>query len=541
MAAGSRARNARVDLEVGRGKFDRGLRDAKKGLRGFAADIKKSLASGGKKVLGGVLEGVGALAGIGGGLGIASVVTDVVDLERGLARFQIATDGTAQSTDALRDQLTRTSRATGISRNDLLSGASAYVALTGDADGARNSVALFGKVANATGANMDDLAAVAASMKDNLGINPADFEAGFSALAVQGKAGAIELRELATLLAGVAPSFSQFDGGGGAKGLAAMGAALQVVRKGFGSSSEAATGMRALMVSINRNAKQFERVGVKIYDKDPKTGKRRLKDFRDIIDGIGASRLVKDPTALTKAFGSDEAKRAFDQLMLNRGLLDELILKSSDKNAIDRDAQTYQQSTAGRLERAWNGVKLIIAEALTPENIAGFVTALEHVVSLVNKIASGFGAVADALVGVNKGMAEQISNARADAENSARAWELQTGHGGGIVMTPQQAQQRVGTENAAVWDSLYGGYTADQIAAAKASARSKSQWGQGFDPSARHVYGELVGMGYAPGAAAFAQARQAGQPIVVEVKVDADVVAKAIAKAPSHRTRPGGR
>lgn len=531
-------RPARIDLTVGREGLERGLRDARRGLRSFAKDAGKLVGGGARKLGGGVLAGVGALAGVAGGLGLESILTDVVDFERAMTRLQIATDQTPEQMAAFRTSLNGVSRSSGIARDKLLAGASAYVALTGDAAGAAQSVALFAKVSNATGSSMEDIAATAASMKDNLGIDPKDFEAGFSALAVQGKAGAVELRELASQLAGIAPSFAQFDGGQGAEGLAVMGGALQVIRKGFGSSSEAATGMRALMVSINRSADKFQKAGVKIYDKDPKTGKKRLKDFRDIVDGIAGSKLAKDPTLLTKAFGSDEAKRAFDQLVLNRGLLDELIQKSSDKNAIDRDATTYQQSAAGRLDAAWNRIKLQVAEAFTPERISAFITALEHVLELVNKLAEGLGWVGDKLSAAGNAMTAPMREGQIRQENSARAWELQTGYGGNVVMSAEQAAARVGTENQAVWDALGNRYSADQIAWAKEQARKQSPWGAaGFDPSARHVVGALVGGGAAPGQSRWQGAQP---PVVVNVQVDGNTIATATANAPVQRTRPGG-
>ena len=279
-----------------------------------------------------------------------------------------------------RQELSQVSRATGLNRQELLNGAAAYVALTGDAAGATKAMALFGKVSNATGASMADIAATAAAMKSNLGIDPKDFEAAFAALHVQGKAGAVELRELATELAGIAPTFAAFKGGAGVEGLKEMGAALQVLRQGFGSSTEAATGMQALMVSLKKNADKFQKAGVKIYDKDPKTGKKRLRDFSDIVDGIANSKLAKDPTLLQKAFGRDEAVRAYDQLVQNRALLDDLIRQSSDAGAIDRDAATYLASPAGRIAKAWEEVKLKMAEAFTPERIEKFASALEKAV-----------------------------------------------------------------------------------------------------------------------------------------------------------------
>jgi TP901 family phage tail tape measure protein len=534
MASSGRAREARVDITVGRDKLDRGLRDAKKGLRGFASDAKSAVGGAGKKLADGLLGGLGALAGVGGGLGLASIVTDVVDLERGLTRFQIATDGTTAKTAALRAELGRVSHASGISRNDLLAGASAYVAITGDAEGAAGGIRLFAKVANATGASMGDIASTAAAMKQNLHIDPKDFEAGFSALAVQGKAGAIELRDLASLLSGIAPTFAQFDGGLGTSGLATMGAALQVVRQGFGSSAEAATGLQSLMVAINKNATKFQAVGVKIYDKDPATGKKRLRDFRDIVDGIAESRLARDPTLLSKAFGRDEAKRAFDQLVQNRAMFEDLIGKSRDKNAIDRDAHTYQTSIAGRLEQSWNNVKLLIAEALTPARVQAFVTALEHMVELINQIADFLGKPGHIAQATSDALSSTYTNGLIRREQSGRQWELQTGYGG-QVLGPQEAAGRVDLENKAAWQSLGGRYSAQQLAAARGEARASSLWGPGFEPSAQHVYGALARQDQ--GAQAVAALKQ---NIEITLKIGQDAIAKASANAPAQRTRPGG-
>ena len=260
-------------------------------------------------------DGVDTLAAAVGAGGLAAMAGEAVTLEKGLARFQIATDNSDAQMADFRSSLADTARASGLNRQELLDGAAAYVALTGDAAGAAAGMGLFAQVSNATGSSMADIAATAAAMKDNLGIKPSEFEAAFSALAVQGKAGAVELRELATELAGVAPSFAQFKNGKGAEGLAEMGAVLQVVRKGFGSTSEAATGFRSMMVAVQRNAVKFSKAGVRIFDKDPKTGKKSLRDFSDIVDAIAHSKLAKDPTLLTKAFGTDEAKRAYDQLI----------------------------------------------------------------------------------------------------------------------------------------------------------------------------------------------------------------------------------
>lgn len=563
----TRARAARVDLTVSTNGLDAGLRDARRSLRAFAKDGRRELGAlddyvsrddkflrrfgaigrragrgalaGGRAALGAAATGGKYAAGL-AGIGIGVVAADVYDVEKALTRFQIATDASPQKMAAFRTELARIGRESGVARDQLVAGAAAYVALTGDADGAARSVELFARVSNATGASMGDIAATAAAMRDNLRIDPRDFEAAFSALHVQGKAGAVELRELATQLAGVAPSFAAFKGGAGAAGLVEMGAALQVIRKGFGSSAEAATGMRSLMVAINRNAEKFRKAGVRIYDKDPKTGKKTLRDFSDIVDAIGKSRLARDPTLLTKAFGSDEAKRAYDQLIANRALFDELIAKSSDVGAVNRDAMAYLASPAGRIAKAWEGIKLSLVEAFTPERIDKFASALERavvfaadLVDLVDDIlsladSSSMAAYADRTAkfaeagwsGATAPMA--MSTATSAAANLARDFAL-----GGVAPMGEDAMMR----------ALFRGGDQSPQAFLQLQEIAKREVLQGVprEEAVRQVTG---------GDAALRQMQAAvdrmSMQLRVDVKVGADTVAKVQANAPAHRARPGG-
>ena len=283
----------------------------------------------------------------------------------------------------------RTSKESGLSREALMAGASAFTALTGDFKGAQKNLSTFALVANATGAEMDDIAATAAAMKDNLAIDPADFQRGFDVLVSQGKAGSIELKELATLLSGLAPSFAAFQGGKGVQGLADLGAAFQVARKGFGSAAEASTGMRALMTSFTRGSGKFKAKGVEVFKVDPKTGRKVRRAFWDIVDDIrNNKKLMGDPKLLLDAFGSDEALRVFEQLSLNRQLASEIVAKSIDSNLVAKDAATWQKSSAGQIQKAWENVKNAFAEAFTPERI-------ERAAKAIAKLSGGIAWVVD--------------------------------------------------------------------------------------------------------------------------------------------------
>ncbi len=402
----AKARAARVDLTLSKQGFDRGIAGARRELRGFARDGRKQLGDlsdygkrstfgrdmlgklgrgaqiGGLKAAKYGLMGVGGAAAV-GGVGLLSLADDVYNLERGLTRFQIATDMSDKSLADFRSGLSDVSRSTGVNRQELLDGAAAYVALTGDAEGATKGMELFGRVSNATGASMADIAATAAALKDNLGIDIGkEGEAAFSALAVQGKEGAVELRNLAAEMADLAPAMAGFKGGKGLAGLIETGAALQVVKKGAGTASKAATNLQQLSNAMIRNSHKFKAKGIRIFDK-----KGEKRNFLEIIDDVRKKGLSEP--ALINLLGSSEALSAMRELLARKQLIDDLIRSGSDKGAVARDAAKYEASDAGRIAKAWEAVKLKIAEAFTPERIEQFAGALEKVVMTVSRLIDG--------------------------------------------------------------------------------------------------------------------------------------------------------
>lgn len=429
----SAKRNARVEVTASTSKFDAGLRDARKKLRSFGGDVRGAFGkvSG---VAGKIAGGLGAGLGMAIPGGVADIVGDVLAAEKALTRFQIAGDRTPAQMEEFRASLSRVAGATGVARQELIDGAAAYVALTGDADGAAGSMEMFAKVANATGASVSDIAATAASMRDNMKIDPKDFEAAFSALHVQGKAGAVELRELAQVMSGVAPQFSKFDGGGGAAGLAELGATLQVLRKDFGTTSEAATGARALFGALVRGSAKLKKVGVEVFNPD---GTKR--NFTAIIDDILKADLGEP--MLQKILGSDEALRSIGALRTHRGLLTEITAASKDQGAIERDAATFRQSSAGRLAASMEQLKASVADVFTPERIQAFAGAIETVVSGVSRLIGGLGSVVTKLGEAGKAI----------GGSSAFGSVVDTVSGGYFGRMRDEIAERRGMQATAIW------------------------------------------------------------------------------------------
>ncbi len=412
------ARDPKAEVEISAHSRGLGakLREARAKFGNFGAELKKRMfgkdlvekgfwGKAGASMIGNLgASAFGAVAGFLGEQGKA-----VFDFEDRLNRLQIATGKTPEEMRAFAASVRAASNETGMGADQILEGAQAYVALTGDMDGAIAKQRQFAQIAQATGSQVSDIAGAAAALKQNLGVVDDDTIAAFSALATQGKAGAIELKDLAAQLSTIAPQWAMFKGGTGMQGLKELGATLQVVKRGFGGdASQTVTGLQSLLTALVANAPKLKKAKVNVFERDPKTGAKVMRNVLDIVGDISNSKLMKDPTKLEKAFGRVEAYRAFLQLAKNRDALDDLISKSGDAGVIQRDLQARLESSAGRMQVAWEHAKNKVAELFTPERIDAFTGAIENLVAKIGPLVSALGTINDYTFGAAFGLGKSI-------------------------------------------------------------------------------------------------------------------------------------
>lgn len=383
---------AQIEITATNSKLAQGLSAAKREVGIFARGVgdllkratdKKGLMGGGFSVLKGTTANVAGNL-IGKGIdAMADAANEVRDFERGLMRMQIATDGNAASTASMRKEFTTISRATAVSRAEVLAGAQAYVGFTGDAQGAAAAAKLFADVSAATGASTTDVAQAMSALKTSMKITATEGEAAFSALIVQGKGGAVEIKDMAGELAALAPIFALFKGGSGVSGLRELGAGFQVVMKNSATASDAATKYKALMESLNdpRTLKQLRSMGVNVKD-----SKGQLLDASTVFERLASSKKLFAKENLSKAFGRSEARLAVLALREHIGTYRDLREAAMDTGAVQRDAMTFLQSDAGKIDATFNSLKLSLAEAFTPERIKLFADALGKAVELAAKM-----------------------------------------------------------------------------------------------------------------------------------------------------------
>jgi TP901 family phage tail tape measure protein len=540
-------REAQIEITADSRKLDRGLKESRSKLRGFGQAVKGIGSAIGK----GFAKAGSFLARsfdpLGRGFDLfASQIDDVRTYERGIARLAIAQGKSNDQMGDFRVNLDQISRETGVHRNEVLQGVAAYQALTGDTKGASDAAKTFARVSQATGSTVQDVADTAAALSQNLKISPSDFEKAFSVLNTQGKAGAVELKDLAAEAAALSPQFARFAGGTGLAGMTKMGAAVQIIRRNFSTASEAGTGFRSLMTAITRNAKQLEKAGVKVFTKDPKTGKKELRDFGAIVESIGKSKLMKDPTKLTKALGSSEAERSLLALTSNWSDFQGLI-NTTDFSSIGKDFDQYLASPAGRMDQAWNNVKLAAAEALTPERIEKAASAMEKLASVVDLAATAFDRLEEASMHVFGNEENLLS-----PETVGRGKSTQVGAPvraePGIIEAFTEGDHDIGRQLANAGGQFEGqSFRLAEQNKRQREAEEAARRLQVFTPAGAAIAAGTQGDTRRVAAESQHQIAADMRRLVAEltklkvvVQVDGDAIAKAQAGSRQHRRRPGG-
>lgn len=186
----------------------------------------------------------------------------------------------------------------------------AFVSLTGDLDSSRKGMADMARLSAATGASLEDVASAQANVSMQFKDAPdkaAKVAAVMRAIAGQGKLGAVEIKQLASQMAGLASQASMFGGDVGGN-MTKLGALAQISRAYGGSKSatQAVTSVERFVGTFSTPArlKAFKAAGIDVYDKSGKV--------RDPFELIKESLVATggDATKMGKLFSSVMAQRA---------------------------------------------------------------------------------------------------------------------------------------------------------------------------------------------------------------------------------------
>jgi len=181
--------------------------------------------------------------------------------------------------------------------------------LTGELNTGLSMLPQLAKTALATGSDLTELTQAAGNAFNTLGQDITDPVAKMAALdnvmrtiAAQGAIGAVELKDLAREMAGMAATAAQFAGGT-ERSIQVMGAMAQVARSkgGAGSAAEAITSLERFASDLVEKSSTLKAMGINVWT--PKgQGPKKLRRQEDIMVDI-LTKTSGDPEKIAKVFG----------------------------------------------------------------------------------------------------------------------------------------------------------------------------------------------------------------------------------------------
>lgn len=320
------------------------------------------------------------------GAGAVGVGRMLVSHERRLTRLGIQANVTSEQIDKLNKKIFQTASAPDIriDPGHILSAVEAIVEKTGDLEFAESNIRNIALAIGATGAEGGAIGEIFAEFQ-KMGIKaPKKVLEAIDTLNVQGKAGAFTLKNIAAMGSRTITAYTSL-GRTGVPALREMGAALQVIRQGTGSSEQATTAWEALLRTMTDpvKLKKLQDGGIKIFDPEElKKGREQLLPINEImIDLIKKSK--GRATVLGQIFDA-EAMKAFNASLaeFNRTgqveSLNKFMNVQADGTATLNDSKRAADDASAALSSL-----LTILKDFADDNLTG---AIQSVADAVNSI-----------------------------------------------------------------------------------------------------------------------------------------------------------
>jgi TP901 family phage tail tape measure protein len=218
-------------------------------------------------------------------------VRDLWAVEEALKRVQITGELSDKELSGMDKQLNDISVATNQFKKDLVSGMNVFASEGFETNKALGYMTTVGKFSKATGASIEDSARLGVSLGQHFGIAADKVGKAYDVMDLGAKKGSFEAKDMAGEFSALGAS-AKYMGLKGIEGVASVTAALEIARRGAGSSSEAANNMKNFMSALTKkdvqeNMKKFwGKDLVKITDNAKKKG---LDPILTVMDEIKKS------------------------------------------------------------------------------------------------------------------------------------------------------------------------------------------------------------------------------------------------------------
>ncbi|RCW62637.1 hypothetical protein DET61_12339 [Marinobacter nauticus] len=245
------------------------------------------------------------------GIGTLRALTQ---MEERFTRLGIQANKSEEEMEGLRRKIFETARAPDIrvDPSQITSAIESIVEKTGDLEFAQENIRNIGLAISATGAAGQNIGEIMAEFQKMDIKDSGEILRVLDTLNQQGKQGAFTLQNLASLGPRVVTAYTAM-GREGAGAIQEMGAALQVIRMGTGSSEQAATAFEALLRTLQNadKVKSLQKGGIQVFDpKELEKGRQVLRPINELMVEI-IQAVDGQTTRLSSVFDA-EAMRAFN-------------------------------------------------------------------------------------------------------------------------------------------------------------------------------------------------------------------------------------
>ena len=335
----------------------------------------EGMASRGQRAMG-LLKGSSALVGKGldalgnkystalGAIGGGMAVKNVMDLQMRMTRLGITADAADSEIAKLKQTIYEAAQAPDIrvDPSQIIGAVEAIMEKTGDLKFTTDNIRNIGIAIQATGAEGAAVGEIFAEFQKQGIASSQEVLETIAILNNQGKAGAFTLQNLASLGPRVVTAYTSM-GRSGKEAMREMGAVLQVIRQGTGSSEQATTAWEALMrtFSDTNKLKILQKNGIKVFDeKALKKGQEILRPAPDLLKEILLAAKGKK-TNLSEVFDA-EALKAFSSItgeLIRTGKIDSLdqfMAVDGDPSSLLKDASRAADTATSAMQNlhsAW--------------------------------------------------------------------------------------------------------------------------------------------------------------------------------------------
>ncbi len=346
------------------------------------ASMARTFGQGAGGIARGALGMAGRLAAtvgaIGGGFAIADSLRAGIDQEKQagvIFRGATKTGGFANQGEV--QQLAKTTAIkTGGTTDDVLGGLDMFVRKTGDLKAARDMLEDMAKLSAATGTNFQDMGNTTAEVYNQLNDTKQTMEV-MRALAGQGKAGAIDIKDLGQYGGRLAASAAQFSGSLSGN-IESFGAIAQLSKKlgGATDTAEATESVARLSSDFAKHQSEFRAKGIEVFSDKSHTKFRNAEDIiteavvktkgdEGVLHGLFGERSIKAALGAQVAFSNAGGGAAGEAAIREQfaGLKSTTLSKAD----VDTGAKARMEELDAKVNTAMEQFHNVLNERLLPK------------------------------------------------------------------------------------------------------------------------------------------------------------------------------